>query len=160
MRIFRFLLILAVVVSLGAGGMAAAADGGRSGGGHSGGSHQGGGHSGGHGGGGHGGHHGGHGGSRFDFDFVVGPYWGAPWYYPYYYPYYYPGYYPYYYYPYVPAEPSTPQEYIERPRREQSSRPSGVWYYCPGSKAYYPYVRKCPGGWQKVPAEPPPDEER
>ncbi len=158
MRIFRFLLILAVVVSLGAGGMAAAADGGRSGGGHSGGSHQGGGHSGGHGGGGHGGHHGGHGG--FDFDVVVGPYWGAPWYYPYYYPYYYPGYYPYYYYPYVPAEPSTPQEYIERPRREQSSRPSGVWYYCPESKAYYPYVRKCPGGWQKVPAEPPPDEER
>lgn len=31
----------------------------------------------------------------------------------------------------------------------------GDWYYCPNSKSYYPYVRDCPGGWQRVPAQPP-----
>ncbi len=178
MRIFRLLLILTLVVGLGASGMAIAADGGRGGGGPSGGSHQGGGpgggYPGGHGGGGHDGHHGGPGpgpgprpgpgggpGPYYGFDVMVGgPLWGPPWYGPYYYPYYYPGYYPDYYYPYVPTEQSLPQEYIERSRRERSSRSSGFWYYCPESRAYYPYVRRCPGGWQKVPSQPPPDEER
>jgi hypothetical protein len=167
MRIFRLLTVLAIVIAVAfAGGVVFAADGGRAGGGHSGGSHQGGGHSGGHGGSGHsGGGHGSwghHGGSRFDFDFVVGgPFWGWPWYYPYgypgYYPYYYQGYYPYYY---APAEQSMPQEYVERPRGRPSSRPSGVWYYCPRSNAYYPYVRECPGGWQKVPVKPASESER
>jgi hypothetical protein len=77
---------------------------------------------------------------------------GGPWYYPgsYYYPYYYPF--------SVPAV-STPQTYIEtyiekaRPE-EQSDNSGGSWYYCPDSKAYYPYVKRCPGGWQTVPAEP------
>jgi hypothetical protein len=30
------------------------------------------------------------------------------------------------------------------------------WYYCTDSKAYYPYVRDCPTGWQRVPAQPQP----
>jgi hypothetical protein len=30
------------------------------------------------------------------------------------------------------------------------------WYYCADSKAYYPYVRDCPAGWQRVPAQPQP----
>jgi outer membrane protein OmpA-like peptidoglycan-associated protein len=99
-----------------------------------------------------------------------GPYWGSSWYYPFYYPYYYsydyPYYYPYYspyYYPYsYPYSysypytvPSTPQEYVEPPQSESPPEPSNVWYYCPQSKKYYPYVRECPGGWQTVPAEPP-----
>lgn len=28
------------------------------------------------------------------------------------------------------------------------------WHYCAGSKAFYPYVRECPGGWQRVPSRP------
>jgi hypothetical protein len=58
--------------------------------------------------------------------------------------------------------PSTPSTYIEREQEgaeqegtPQESAPAGVWYYCPDSKAYYPYVKECPGGWQTVPAEPP-----
>jgi hypothetical protein len=56
--------------------------------------------------------------------------------------------------------PSAPQDYIERDETEPSSIPSGVWYYCPDAKGYYPYVRECPGDWQAVPAEPPSDSER
>jgi hypothetical protein len=52
------------------------------------------------------------------------------------------------------------QEYIQRPRRESSAAPSDVWYYCPDSRAYYPYVRKCPGGWETVPAVPPSEQRR
>jgi FKBP-type peptidyl-prolyl cis-trans isomerase FkpA len=32
------------------------------------------------------------------------------------------------------------------PRSTQAS----VWYYCSDAKAYYPYVRECPSGWQQV----------
>jgi hypothetical protein len=28
------------------------------------------------------------------------------------------------------------------------------WYYCEASRAYYPYVPRCPGGWKQVPATP------
>jgi hypothetical protein len=56
--------------------------------------------------------------------------------------------------------PSEPQEYIERSRDESPSSPSDLWYYCPDSKAYYPYVRECPKGWQTVPAQPPSGSER
>jgi hypothetical protein len=124
------------------------------------GNYQGGGHSGGYYGGGgyHGGHYwGGHGRSNVNFGVAIGgPYWGGSWYYPYYYPYYNP-----YYYPYAPAAtvPSMPQEYIEQ-SDESLSTPSGVWYYCPESKAYYPYVTECPGGWQTVPAQPPSESGR
>ena len=34
-------------------------------------------------------------------------------------------------------------------------QPQGDWYYCADSKTYYPYVRECPGGWQRVPPTPP-----
>jgi hypothetical protein len=114
---------------------------------------------GGHSGGGH--YRGGHYGGYYrgpDFGVVIGgPYWGASWNYPYYYPYYNP-----YYYPYAPevTVPSRPQEYIEQSQRKSSPRSSGVWYFCPESKSYYPYVRECPGGWQKVPAQPPPESGR
>lgn len=29
------------------------------------------------------------------------------------------------------------------------------WYYCPPKRAYYPYTKSCPSGWQEVPATPP-----
>lgn len=85
-----------------------------------------------------------------------GPYWD-PWWYtplPYYRPYYYPSYYPYYY---TPAE-TTPPVYIERGQEQEAPSDAGVWYYCPDSRTYYPYIKECPGGWQKVPAEPPAPE--
>ncbi|WP_296447882.1 hypothetical protein [Rhodoferax sp. UBA5149] len=32
--------------------------------------------------------------------------------------------------------------------------PTQYWYYCEASRAYYPYVPTCPGGWQQVLATP------
>jgi len=84
---------------------------------------------------------------------IGGPWWGPSWYYPSYYPYSYPYYYPYSYAPVVTV-PTSPPEYIEKSGPAEESTPSGVWYYCPDSKTYYPYVMECPGGWQTVPAEP------
>jgi hypothetical protein len=86
----------------------------------------------------------------------VGVYFGGPWwYYPY--PSYYPPYaYP-YYYPPAYSEPPYPTEYVEResaPAAPQRADP--YWYFCPESNAYYPYVKQCPGGWQRVAPSPPP----
>ena len=80
-------------------------------------------------------------------------YWGAP------YPYYYPA--PYYYEPMV----TTPPTYIERgdEARPSEARPSASsasgprrdwWYFCPETKTYYPYVKDCAGGWQRVEPKP------
>ena len=93
--------------------------------------------------------------------YIGGPFWGPSWYYPsYYYPYsFYSS--PYYYgYGSAVEVPSTPPVYIERPQSEPDSPPQGVWYYCPDSKKYYPYVKECPGGWQTVPAQPPSEHMR
>jgi hypothetical protein len=74
---------------------------------------------------------------------------------------YYPGYYypPYpYYYPQPVAVQTEPMVYIERgdAGAETSRGSQGYWYYCKESKAYHPYVKHCPGGWEKqVPAPPP-----
>jgi hypothetical protein len=90
-------------------------------------------------------HHGGH----FRFGVFVGPgFWYPP-------PYYaYPPYYAPYYYP--PAV-ATPQTYVEQGVAQAApapAQPPGYWYYCNGSKAYYPYVKECPGGWQQVAPQP------
>ncbi len=69
------------------------------------------------------------------------------------------GYYPppYYYFPYYPPSvvvvPREPTTYIERDSAPSSDAQS-YWYYCPDSSTYYPYVKQCPGGWQKVPPRP------
>jgi len=88
--------------------------------------------------------HGGHfhtrvfiGGAVFAPVFFPAPYYYYP---PAYYP---PAYYPAYYPPateYVAPEPAPAPAY---------------WYYCPDSRAYYPYVRECPSGWQRVAPQPP-----
>ena len=31
---------------------------------------------------------------------------------------------------------------------------AGTWYFCRESNAYYPYVKQCPSGWTRVPAQP------
>lgn len=116
-------------------------------GGHGGGGHGGRGHGGGHGhhGGGHfGGGHGHHGGGgHFGLGVFFGPTFG----------WYYPG--PSYYYPSGVGVPSAPV-YIEQ-GGEVNTAQQAYWYYCAESKTYYPYVKQCPGEWQRVPAQPPPN---
>ena len=72
--------------------------------------------------------------------------------------YYAPPYYPYYYPPYAPAYyPPQPQTYVEQGTPQAAPAPApaqGYWYYCPDSRAYYPYVKDCPGGWQRVSPQP------
>jgi hypothetical protein len=75
------------------------------------------------------------------FHFGVPLYWPEPYYY-------YPP--PYYYYP----PPSPPVYYAPAPAAAPEE--TQQWYYfCADSKTYYPYVRECPAGWQRVPAVPP-----
>jgi hypothetical protein len=83
----------------------------------------------------------------------IGPGWLDPWWgYPYYS-------YPYYPYPYYPEPPvvtqEQPQVYVEpAPQQEEQN----YWYYCPKSKGYYPYVKKCPEGWLRVVPSPVPQD--
>ena len=82
---------------------------------------------------------------------------------PYYYPYYARPYYPYPYYGYPPVvlapQPESPM-YIEQGDEVQASDQSAArqdyyWYHCDKPEGYYPYIKECPGGWQKVTPEPP-----
>jgi hypothetical protein len=85
----------------------------------------------------------------------IGPVWG-PWYYPppyYYYP-------PNYYYPPSVTAPSSPPVYIEQnsggtPPAQQQQQPY-YWYHCANPDGYYPYVKECPAGWQRVDPQPRP----
>ena len=67
---------------------------------------------------------------------------------------------PYYpYYPSYPASvvyvPSQPTTYIQQEPVQPSYTPqAGYWYYCGDARAYYPYVKECPGGWQRVAPQP------
>lgn len=88
----------------------------------------------------------------------VGVYVGVPFFWPGYYsaPYYATPYYAPYYYP--PAvQPSGPTTYIERGAYEAApaQAPGNWYYYCVAAKGYYPYVKQCPGGWQRVAPQPP-----
>ncbi len=87
----------------------------------------------------------------------IGPGWGwgwDPWLWgpPYYYNPYYEGYNPYY-----AAPQQQPQEYVQpAPQQEEQN----YWYFCGKPQGYYPYVKRCPGGWMKVvPRSEPPDYE-
>ncbi len=73
------------------------------------------------------------------------------------YPYYYPPYsyspyynpYPYYYD--YPPPVSAPPQYIEKDAGTSTqANPAGYWYYCRKPEGYYPYVRECAGGWERV----------
>jgi hypothetical protein len=70
-----------------------------------------------------------------------GPAWGPVWYPP-----------PYYYPPQVIAcrrPPPSSSEPAAQPVQAQQ-----YWYYCKSGKGYYPYVKECPEGWQKVLPQP------
>jgi hypothetical protein len=89
----------------------------------------------------HGHHHGHH---HAHVGIAVGVPLAAPWYYP-----------PprvVYAYPPVAAVQPAPQEYIEMnpPQRPNDS----WWYYCHSPEGYYPYVKECPQGWQRVEPRP------
>jgi len=103
-------------------------------------------------------------GPRLDLDAWRGGYWhhgwhdgrrgwwwlvGGAWYY-------YPA--PVYPYPspYVPGTvvvaPPQPAQPAAPPAPARA--PVAYWYHCEKPTGYYPYVRRCPGGWTKVPAKP------
>jgi hypothetical protein len=71
---------------------------------------------------------------------------------------------PYYYPPAVVTAPAAPPQYIEQgpngpvpvPGPDGVMPQQGWWYHCNQPEGYYPYVPSCPGGWQRVPAQPPP----
>ncbi|MGT2427644.1 hypothetical protein ACU4GI_16525 [Cupriavidus basilensis] len=62
--------------------------------------------------------------------------------------------------------PTSPPQYIEQGQDGTLELNSGAvaapapqqqvyWYHCARPDGYYPYIKACPGGWQKVPAQPP-----
>ena len=94
-----------------------------------------------------------------------GPYYSRP-YYPSYYgdPFYYGYPSPYYSYPpTVIVRPQQPPMYIEQGQEPQLESPQSsyapqqdnFWYHCDRPEGYYPYIKDCPQGSQKVVPEPP-----
>jgi hypothetical protein len=74
----------------------------------------------------------------------IGPYWG-PWWGP-----------PAYYYNYsapIVVERSSPV-YVETPSVVEAAPVSNYWYFCRPANAYYPYVKDCPSGWERVSPRP------
>jgi hypothetical protein len=150
-----FLILAACALVLGNSTIGDAASGHGGFGGHSGGSFAArGGHFGGQGGhfdgrGGHfegrGGHFGGHfhgHDDHFNVGVIVGPGW-EPWWgpYPYDNPYDYT----------APVIVQSAPAVIVEPDQDQD-----YWYFCSDPSGYYPYVRRCPGGWMRVVPSPTP----
>ncbi|MGZ3158297.1 MAG: hypothetical protein ACXU7D_06100 [Burkholderiaceae bacterium] len=88
----------------------------------------------------------------------VGIYVGTPFFWPGYYaaPYPYYGYGPYYNTTTVITQPAP--VYIEQaPAPGPAPAPRGSsnsWYYCSNPDGYYPYIKECPAGWQRVAPQP------
>jgi hypothetical protein len=141
MKTLRILLVFFLAVATSFASLSAYAGGNRGG-------YRGGGHH----------HHHHHGGTRWVVGVNVGVpgYWGGYWggwpYWPAYYPYY-----PYAYYPAPVVVQQQPTTYIEQPApqaQQQQQNPTGYWYYCADPGAYYPYIKECPAGWQRVAPQP------
>ena len=93
--------------------------------------------------------HGGHGHYSFRGGIWIGPGWGPGWG-----PWWGPPAYPYYWGPPAVTEEQRPAYIQPAPQQDEEY----YWYFCPDYKNYYPYVKKCPGGWLKVvPPQTPPD---
>lgn len=90
-----------------------------------------------------------HGGHRHGGRVHLGLHFGFPLFHPWHY---YPA--PAYYYPPAPVvvQPAAPPVYVER--GDVVPEGPGTWYFCRESNSYYPYVKQCPGGWTRVPAQP------
>lgn len=51
---------------------------------------------------------------------------------------------------------SAPSVYIERDAAPSAPEDEAYyWYHCSRPEGYYPYIKDCPGGWQKVVPTPP-----
>lgn len=72
--------------------------------------------------------------------FVGAPLW--PWYYPS----------PFYYPPVITVPAPPPPVYVEQAPAPAATE--NYWYYCINPEGYYPYVKECPDGWQKVSPRP------
>ena len=53
----------------------------------------------------------------------------------------------------APAQPQA-QAPVQSPPQQGSAAP--VWYFCPDSQTYHPYVQNCASAWQRVVPHPPP----
>lgn len=69
---------------------------------------------------------------------------------------------PRYYVAPVVVVPAAPPVYVEQASSgevqapvPQAQAPANDWYYCAKPEGYYPYVKECPGGWQRVAPRPP-----
>ena len=83
-----------------------------------------------------------HSGVYLQFGLPLWPgYWGPRYYYDY----------PYDYPPPAAYYPPSPPAYVER---EAPAQQPVWWYWCPSANGYYPYVKECPGGWQRVAPQP------
>jgi hypothetical protein len=105
--------------------------------------------------GGRGGHfRGGGGGGHFRGGIWFGPGWGL-----------WDPFFPFYGYPYYPYYPSYAPPTVVAPQQPEYIQPvpqpeeTSYWYYCRDPKGYYPYVKRCPGGWMKVVPTPPPSDQ-
>ena len=87
-----------------------------------------------------------HSGVRYGVGVVVAQRWD-PWFWGPPYPYPYPS------YPPVIIERSPPV-YIEQPQAIPEPARPAYWYYCAESNNYYPYVQRCPAGWQRIEPQP------
>lgn len=67
--------------------------------------------------------------------------------------------YPYYYAPPPVVIQQQPDVYIRQEPQPQPP-PQNYWYFCRNPQGYYPYVKQCPDGWQKVVPSPPPAPSR
>jgi len=88
-----------------------------------------------------------HGGGYVRGGIWIGPVW--PWWGPAY-PYYYSE-------PPIVIQQQPPVYEQQAPQVEEQQY---YWYFCPESKAYYPYVKQCPSGWLKVIPTPSPPKGR
>jgi len=55
--------------------------------------------------------------------------------------------------PQVVVVPREPEVYVDRGGGERG----GYWYHCDRPEGYYPYIKECPGGWQREVPRAPPD---
>lgn len=74
---------------------------------------------------------------------------------------------PWYYDPLLYPAPPQPRRRAPAPHQPEVTPPTTLpsrepsYWYCLDTKAYYPEVTRCPGGWQQVvPRNPPPPPSR
>jgi hypothetical protein len=87
--------------------------------------------------------------ARFRGSVWIGPGWGPGW------GPVYPAY-PYYAPPPVIVQ-QAPDVYVQPLPQPETQQ---FWYFCRNPEGYYPYVKQCPNGWQRVVPSPAPQDNR